>query len=383
MGRYYALADGEAPEVAEAIREHYLPRGAGDALPTTIAGLALAHRRQARHAGRDLRHRAETRRGTKDPFGLRRAAHRGAAHPHRAPAGSRICRAFDRARRPRCSRCTARSAAAEHEIYDYIMERLRAYYLEGAGRPSRAAICTEMFDAVLATRPRSPLDFDARLKALAAFLELPEAASLTAANKRIANILRKAEGAPARDVDVELLREHAEVRLFDAMRALRDAVATATAQREYAARSGTSPSCAGGRCVLRSGDGDGPGPEAAGQSPGAARASCRGSSPASPTCHDCRVEHGRMQSRRLGRSSRCLPFLWTFFYAIFFVIACRFLPFRRALRAGARLGGRAAAALKWTCRPRLPRRGLREHAARATTSRSGSTPRPGKRSRWR
>jgi glycyl-tRNA synthetase beta chain len=123
------------------------------------------------------------------------------------------------------------------DIYDYIMERLRAYYLERAGvQPMVAApaMTTEMFDAVLASSPASPLDFDARLKALRAFLELPEAVSLTAANKRIANILRKANGTPSTQIDVETLREAAEVRLFDSMRALREAVSVATAQREYA-----------------------------------------------------------------------------------------------------------------------------------------------------
>jgi len=96
-----------------------------------------------------------------------------------------------------------------------------------------AAVTSEMFDAVLAARPASPLDFDARLKALSTFLELPEAASLTAANKRIANILRKAPDAPPGEVDVAQLREAAEVRLFDAMRSLREAVGEATARREY------------------------------------------------------------------------------------------------------------------------------------------------------
>jgi glycyl-tRNA synthetase beta chain len=117
------------------------------------------------------------------------------------------------------------------------MERLRAYYLERATSPlpgSGPAFTTEMFDAVLATRPSSPLDFDARLKALRAFLDLPEATSLAAANKRIANILRKAGEAQRSEVDVETLKESAEVRLFDAMRSLRDAVATALVQREYA-----------------------------------------------------------------------------------------------------------------------------------------------------
>src|SRR5207237_5824082 len=93
---------------------------------------------------------------------------------------------------------------------------------------------TEIIDAVLAAPPASPLDFDAPLKALSTFPELPESASLTAANKRIANILRKANMTPPPEVDVLRLRESAEVRLFDSMRALRDAVAAATAQHEYA-----------------------------------------------------------------------------------------------------------------------------------------------------
>jgi glycyl-tRNA synthetase beta chain len=95
-----------------------------------------------------------------------------------------------------------------------------------------------MFDAVLATQPRSPLDFDARLRALSAFLEMPEATSLTAANKRIANILRKSDDTGTADVVVETLREPAEVRLFDAMRGLRESVAAATARREYTAALG-------------------------------------------------------------------------------------------------------------------------------------------------
>jgi glycyl-tRNA synthetase beta chain len=124
------------------------------------------------------------------------------------------------------------------DIYDYMMERLRAYYLEGGGVRNTigaATMTTEMFDAVLASAPLSPLDFDTRLKALRAFLELPESGSLTAANKRIANILKKsAGGATPAEVDVGTLKEAAEIRLFDAMHALKDAVSVATAQREYA-----------------------------------------------------------------------------------------------------------------------------------------------------
>jgi glycyl-tRNA synthetase beta chain len=124
-------------------------------------------------------------------------------------------------------------------VYDYVLERLRAYYLErtasaNAAERAAAAITTEMFDAVLATRPASPLDFDARLDALSTFLTLPEAASLTAANKRVANILRKAgENAPS-EVDRGALKAPAERQLFEAMRDRGDAVAAAAARKDYA-----------------------------------------------------------------------------------------------------------------------------------------------------
>jgi len=225
MGRYYALADGESPEVAEAIREHYLPRGAGDALPETRTGLAVA-----------LADKLDTLTGifaigqkptgTKDPFGLRRAA----IGILRILVEKRLeldLRAFiERA----VALQPVQAANVASDVYDYVIERLRVYYLEG----SRAApVTTEMFDAVLAAKPVSPLDFDARLIALSAFLELPESASLTAANKRTANILRKAEGAVRAEVEIEALREEAEIRLYDAMASLREGVSTATARREY------------------------------------------------------------------------------------------------------------------------------------------------------
>jgi len=266
MGSYYAQADGEPHEVAAAIREHYLPRAAGDSLPATHAGLAVAIADKLDTLA-GIFAIGEKPTGTKDPFGLRRAALgvqriliekaldldlrkyidqalaavradiervraavATAAEPFQAAPGQRQASAA----------ATAADSTAG-EIYDFLMERLRAYYLDSAGAPpmpGQAAVTTEMFDAVLAARPGSPLDFDARLKALSTFLELPESASLTAANKRIANILRKANMTPPPEVDVLHLRESAEVRLFDSMRALRDAVAAATARREYASALG-------------------------------------------------------------------------------------------------------------------------------------------------
>jgi glycyl-tRNA synthetase beta chain len=261
MGSYYARADGESEEVATAVREHYLPRAAGDALPETRTGTALAVADKLDTiAGIFAIGGKPT--GAKDPFGLRRAALgvqrilieqgldlnltrvigqavAGVAADIVRLGGQAAAAAAGAPGVAGATPATPDTAAGEPaiaEIYDFLMERLRAYYLEGAGAAplaGRAAVTTEMFDAVLATRPASPLDFDARLKALSIFLELPEAGSLTAANKRIANILRKANAAPPTQVDVRQLREDAEVRLFDSMRGLRDSVAAATAQREY------------------------------------------------------------------------------------------------------------------------------------------------------
>ncbi len=267
MGTYYALADGESPEVAVAIREHYLPRAAGDELPATHAGIAVAIADKLDTLA-GIFAIGEKPTGTKDPFGLRRAA-LGALRimietgldldlRHFIAVAIEAVRSDSDRIRTAASAAAIAAGKAPHtsasspaqsspettagEVYDFIMERLRAYYLEraaAAGRESGAGaggavMTTEMFDAVLATRPSSPVDFDARLKALSAFLELPESASLTAANKRIANILRKTDEKRGGEVAVESLREEAEVRLFDAMRSLRDAVSTATAQREYA-----------------------------------------------------------------------------------------------------------------------------------------------------
>jgi len=274
MGTYYAQADGEPHEVAAAIREHYLPRAAGDQLPATRAGLALAIADKLDTLA-GIFAIGEKPTGTKDPFGLRRAAlgvqrlliEKGLdldlrRYIEQALAGVRADIARLRATAAAATPASAAAPATQSgqpteaapertpagaaatstdstagEIYDFLMERLRAYYLDNAGAPplpGQAVVTAEMFDAVLAARPASPLDFDARLKALSTFLELPESASLTAANKRIANILRKANETPPPEVDVLRLRESAEVRLFDSMRALRDAVATATARREYA-----------------------------------------------------------------------------------------------------------------------------------------------------
>ncbi|HUI60546.1 MAG TPA: glycine--tRNA ligase subunit beta [Steroidobacteraceae bacterium] len=260
MGTYYARADGEDAEVATAIHEHYLPRGAGDGLPQTPTGLAVALADKLDTlAGIFAINEKPT--GTKDPFGLRRAAigilriliEKELDLDLRHFIGSALERVRAdilrlRGDAPAGADTTGKPAvptgthAGASQVYDFIMERLRAYYLESAAPPGTGTavpLTGEMFDAVLATRPVSPLDFDARLKALSVFLTLPEASALAAANKRTANILRKSGTAASGQIDVEHLRDPAEVRLFDAMRSLQESVTGAVARREYTRALGT------------------------------------------------------------------------------------------------------------------------------------------------
>ena len=254
MGTYYALADGEDTQVATAIREHYQPRGAGDELPATATGttLALADRLDTLAGIFAI---GEKPTGTKDPFGLRRAAIGIVRIAIEKRLDLDLPRLLTRAV-TLVSEDIAKSATVAGkavpqiaaatvaaEVYDYVLERLRAHYLERSGERSGertggtpgTAMTTEMFDAVLATRPDSPLDFDARLHALSTFLALPEAASLTAANKRVANILRKAGETAPSSVEAGALEAPAERQLFEALRERSDAVAAATARKDYAA----------------------------------------------------------------------------------------------------------------------------------------------------
>jgi glycyl-tRNA synthetase beta chain len=231
MGRYYALADGEASSVAEAIREHYLPRGAGDALPASALGdaLALGDKLDTLAGIFAIGHKPS---GTRDPFGMRRAAI-GVVRivlEHRLELDLVALLEQAAALQP-VADASARAADRGLEIYDFLLERLRAQYLE---RAPDNGVTTELFDAVLAIRPRSLLDFDARLAALARFIARPEGLSLAAANKRIANILRKSADNVNQYVDPQRLREEPERALYGALEALRARVLAATAERQYA-----------------------------------------------------------------------------------------------------------------------------------------------------
>ena len=233
MGRYYARHDGESAEVAAAIAEQYMPRFAGDALPATGAGLALAMADKLDTlVGIFAIGQKPT--GTKDPYGLRRAALgvlRILIEPGIALDLRELIRSAIDSIASDLGRLGGKPPADNlaEDIYDYMMERLRAWYLERGG-----GVTTEMFDAVLDTRPASPLDFDDRLRALSAFLALPDAAGLTAANKRIANILKKAGEQPSPRVDPGLLTDANERALATEIESLRQDVERLVTARRYA-----------------------------------------------------------------------------------------------------------------------------------------------------
>lgn len=227
MGRYYALADGVDIEVADAIREQYLPRGAGDELPVTQTGMALAIAEKLDTiAGVFAINQKPT--GAKDPFGVRRAAigilriivERGL----QVDLSGLIAQAVQ------LQPVSAKDSVAK-DVYDYIMERLRGYYLDGNAKFS---VSTEMFDAVLAIDRVSPLDFDCRLRALSDFLKLADSQSLAAANKRIANILRKSGRDSFGEVNEELLLDPLEQVLASQISAISKVTEPLFAARDYA-----------------------------------------------------------------------------------------------------------------------------------------------------
>ena len=205
MGRYYALNDGLATEVADAIEDHYKPRFAGDTLPRNDVGVVVA-----------LADKLETLvgmfgignlpTGDRDPFALRRHA-------------LGVIRMLVEKNLPLnlvllLSQSEKAFAGMEHAALDplqtFIFERL-------AGSLREQGYSAQEVDAVLALRPQRLGDVPQRLAAVRAFAALPEAPALAAANKRIGNILKKADGAVDPHVSEVLLQEPAEKALYAAM----------------------------------------------------------------------------------------------------------------------------------------------------------------------
>ena len=207
MGEYYARNDGEAPEVAVAIREHYQPRFAGDALPSCPEAVAVA-----------LADKIETLvgmfgigqlpTGEKDPFALRRHA-LGVLRmliEKELPVSldALVAAGFE------VEQAVPGVKDASAELLNFFFDRLRVMMRE-------AGYSAQEVEAVLVKRCMKLADIKARLAAVKSFTALPEAESLTAANKRIGNILKKIEGEKPTEVKPELFTEPAEKALYEAL----------------------------------------------------------------------------------------------------------------------------------------------------------------------
>ena len=219
MGGYYARNDGEPDAVADAIREHYQPRFAGDALPSTSCGLVVAIADKL-DTITGIYGIGQGPTGSKDPYALRRLA-------------LGLLRIFVEAKLDLNLKTLIESSLNLHtdsvdktvspDIYQFMMERLKAYY-----RDHR--VDGSVFEAVLAVSPESPLDFHQRVEALNAFTQQSESSSLIEANKRIANMLKDYSGDA--DIDSSLLFETSEISLFEATKIVSNQL---SGQKDYQA----------------------------------------------------------------------------------------------------------------------------------------------------
>ncbi|HSH89448.1 MAG TPA: glycine--tRNA ligase subunit beta [Ramlibacter sp.] len=201
MGRYYALNDGLGQDIADAIEDHYRPRFAGDELPRNQAGIATALADKLETlAGLFAIGQLPT--GDKDPFALRRHA----LGIVRMLIEKNLPLSLDDLLSQAAALFPQADAKTSQLLSDFIFERL-------AGQLREQGYSAQEVDAVLALRPQRLGDVAKRLAAVRAFAALPEAPALAAANKRIGNILKKAEKADAH-VSVPLLKEDAEKALY-------------------------------------------------------------------------------------------------------------------------------------------------------------------------
>jgi len=225
MGEYYAVNDGENPDVASALNEQYMPRFAGDDLPQTLTGcaVAIADRLDSLVGLFGINQPPS---GTRDPFALRRAS-LGVLRiiiERELPLDLQTCCEWAE---ENFTVLTEQNTAST--VVDYMLERFRAHYEE-------QGINAEVYLAVHARRPTQPLDFDRRVKAVESFRQLPEAQALAGANKRVSNILTKQGGdSIGETVDDSLLQDAAEKILAEQIRQQADIVIPLFEKGDYAA----------------------------------------------------------------------------------------------------------------------------------------------------
>jgi len=225
MGEYYARHDNEPDAVAIALREQYLPRFSGDVLPQTPLGQALS-----------IADKLDTLvgifgigqppTGDKDPFSLRRAAI-GILRIAIEQALPLDLRPLLTVARDNFTELNFDEAIIQH-VFEFMLDRLKGYYQERQAH-------VDSIDAVLACHPSSPLDADRRIRGVEAFRQLEAATSLASANKRIHNILKKAEQAFPSQPNPSHFTDTAEQQLFAKMQTVQAAIAPLVATGDYSA----------------------------------------------------------------------------------------------------------------------------------------------------
>jgi len=225
-GQYYALNDKEPPIVATAIREHYLPKSATDAVPQSLEGcaVALADRIDTLVGIFSI---GEKPTGSKDPFALRRAAI--------GVLNIILKRRFDLNLAEVAKKSAALYSIPEFIIEDvvyYIFERISFMYIEDGFSPEIIR-ATPIKDYAWTTNQFNLLDWQSTLFAVNEFSKLPEAQALAAANKRVANILAKSDAAPSTKVNASLFQQDEERALAKLVSDKRAFIAPLINQRKY------------------------------------------------------------------------------------------------------------------------------------------------------
>ncbi|HHF4304502.1 TPA: glycine--tRNA ligase subunit beta [Haemophilus influenzae] len=222
MGMHYARHDGEDEEVAVALNEQYMPRFAGDKLPKSLvaSAVALADKFDTLTGIFGI---GQAPKGSADPFALRRAA-LGALRI--IVEKNLLLDLEDLVKKSAAlfgDKLTNQNVVAD--VVDFMLSRFRAWYQD-------EGIAVDVIQAVLARRPTRPADFDARVRAVSHFRTLDSAEALAAANKRVSNILAKADAAIG-EINLTACVEPAEKALAEAVLALRTEVQPLIAQGDY------------------------------------------------------------------------------------------------------------------------------------------------------
>lgn len=222
MGMHYARHDGEAEEVAVALNEQYMPRFAGDELPSrgVSAAVAMADKLDTIVGIFGI---GQAPKGS-DPFALRRASLGVLRILVEYGYQLDLVDLIAKAKSLFGNRLT--NANVEQEVIEFMLGRFPTWYQD-------AGFSIDIIQAVLARNPTKPADFDQRVKAVSHFRALEEAEALAAANKRVGNILAKYDGELGEEIDLALLQEDAEKALAEAVEIMADALEPAFATGNY------------------------------------------------------------------------------------------------------------------------------------------------------